>query len=509
MVRLDAIHAQPADKAMRVLFYTALAFFLALTGVLSFFALQSPVGGGGAKIVLSIDTAGMPKDASIQSSTNDLFAEDELRPPQPRPAAPATATVTTDGGNSEPAAAAQSPVQSAMAEPRIEEPLPSSAGAPVMTQPEQTAPEPSVSPSAVSNTPHSPEDVADALPFRRQEQTQQIPPQQTQEKPQAVASLERVPATVASEKEPTDISVGKNESGVANLATVEDSPATEVTPPSALSAKPQPATPVAAAPVVPQPVSPPLPMRRPSTPPPARVATAEGWGTSTTNAVAPGAPGGARVAILLRGIGQDRRDSQDAISKLPGAISLGVLATDDGEEMAKRAREKGHEIIVQLPMDLDTSPSALDFLSSSAPKDNAARMQAALGRFKSYSGVTTPAGNKLLQSKDALRPIMQDIKSRNIVFIGEGTNSHALVREMAAELKIRYGNAAVIIDTQPTPDGIKAALGRLVQVAQKRGSAIGIGYVSSETVDQLQAWSQGLAAQGVTLVPAVSLASTL
>jgi polysaccharide deacetylase 2 family uncharacterized protein YibQ len=83
-----------------------------------------------------------------------------------------------------------------------------------------------------------------------------------------------------------------------------------------------------------------------------------------------------------------------------------------------------------------------------------------------------------------------------------------LVRGLAGEVGLRYGGANVMIDAQPTPVAIQAALERLIVIARKEGSAIGLGYGSRATIEQLEAWSQTLSAQGVTLVPVGTLAQT-
>jgi polysaccharide deacetylase 2 family uncharacterized protein YibQ len=75
-------------------------------------------------------------------------------------------------------------------------------------------------------------------------------------------------------------------------------------------------------------------------------------------------------------------------------------------------------------------------------------------------------------------------------------------------MNLRYGNASIVIDTNPTPDAIKKSLQRLIATARKNGSAIGIGSVNNVTIEQLQAWSKELATSGVTLVPVGALTQT-
>lgn len=255
---------------------------------------------------------------------------------------------------------------------------------------------------------------------------------------------------------------------------------------------------------------PPIPLRRSS----AKTAAVNGWGSTKITSTDSGGVKPARIAILLRGVGRDDRNSSDAVTKLPPAISLAFMPYAGGApQWAKKASEQGHEVIVQLPLEPSdypvNNPGPETLLSSSSADQNASRLSTILSRFEGYSGVTNFLGGKMLQSKNALRPILEDVKSRGLIYIGEGNNnSHAVVRGLAGEIGLRYGGANVMIDAQPTPAAIQAALERLITIARKEGRAIGLAYASRGTIEQLEAWSQNLAAQGVTLVPVGTLAQT-
>jgi polysaccharide deacetylase 2 family uncharacterized protein YibQ len=273
-----------------------------------------------------------------------------------------------------------------------------------------------------------------------------------------------------------------------------------------------PANAVAAAVPAPAGPPPPMPLRRTET----KTAAVGGWGnTKVTKAEAAAAAlKPARVAILLRGVGRDDRNSSDAVTKLPPAISLAVMPFPGGaQNWARKASEQGHELIVQLPLEPtdypNSNPGPETLLSSASADQNASRLNTVLGRFEGYSGVTNFLGGKMLQSKAALRPILEEVKSRGLIYIGEGNNNnHALVRGLAGEVGLRYGGANVVIDAQPAPAAIQAALEKLVAIARKEGSAIGLGYASRATIEQLETWSRALVSQGVTLVPVGTLAQT-
>jgi uncharacterized protein len=64
-----------------------------------------------------------------------------------------------------------------------------------------------------------------------------------------------------------------------------------------------------------------------------------------------------------------------------------------------------------------------------------------------------------------------------------------------------------VIDANPSPEAIEAALARLLDRARKRGSAIGVASASPISVELLARWANGLEAKGVALVPLSALMS--
>jgi polysaccharide deacetylase 2 family uncharacterized protein YibQ len=256
-------------------------------------------------------------------------------------------------------------------------------------------------------------------------------------------------------------------------------------------------------------------VRKPNIPLDDRTAANSWSGTqyAATDAVETSTKPPARIGILLRGVGRNDLDSADAIGSLPSAISLGFWPyASQGGILAARARERGHEVIVQLPLEPNDYPASNagpdTLLTSAPPEQNAQRLQAVLQRFEGTSGVTNLMGGKMLHAKTPLKPVLQDLKERGLLYLGENSNSHGTVKELARELNLRYGAADVMIDAQPSAEAIDKALARLVTIARQRGSAIGIGNASVVTVQQVHEWSDTLAAQGISLVPIGALAQT-
>jgi hypothetical protein len=249
---------------------------------------------------------------------------------------------------------------------------------------------------------------------------------------------------------------------------------------------------------------PPLPLRRPDNiPAPVRTASLDGGGNTPT-----------RIAILLRGVGRNEKNSDFAVNSLPSAITLAFAPyVGRAQQWALQARELGHEIIIQIPLEPadypNTNPGPETLLTSSGASENVSKMRTVLGRFNGYSGITNYFGGKLLKSQEAVRPMLEDIKSRGLMYISEPDENQALVKKLAAEIGVIYGGADIVIDTYQTPDSIQKGLDELVALARKQGSAIGMAYASRTSIEQIRIWSEAVSSKGITLVPVGVLAQTL
>nr|MBX2806827.1 divergent polysaccharide deacetylase family protein [Hyphomicrobiales bacterium] len=249
---------------------------------------------------------------------------------------------------------------------------------------------------------------------------------------------------------------------------------------------------------------PPVPLKRPKNiPAPVRTASL----SADSDAVTP------RVGILLRGLGRNDRNSEIAVTILPPAISLGFAPyVGSAQQWAQEARDLGHEVIIQLPFEPEdypkTNPGPETILTTSSASQNSSKLRTVLARFDGYNGVTSYYGGKLLQSPDALRPVLEDIKERGLIYISEPDASQALVRKLAGELGVIYGGADIIVDNFQTTDVIQKNLEQLIELARKNGSAIGMAYASRNSIEQLRIWSETVASKGVTLVPVGVLAAT-
>ena len=98
-------------------------------------------------------------------------------------------------------------------------------------------------------------------------------------------------------------------------------------------------------------------------------------------------------------------------------------------------------------------------------------------------------------------PILAEIAARGLVYLDDGSSPRSRAREAAAGLDLPLASADVVIDADPAPEAIEAALTRLEALARRQGGAIGVAAALPASVERIARWSAGLEARGVALVP--------
>lgn len=217
-------------------------------------------------------------------------------------------------------------------------------------------------------------------------------------------------------------------------------------------------------------------------------------------------PDGPVVSVLVRGLGFSSELSEASLSQLPATVALGILPYGPrSRSTADAALARGHELIVQLPLEPDdypaSNPGPDTLLTTAAPDENTRRLDTILERFPGKVGATNFFGGKMLKSPEALMPVMTALAERGLVYVGETSAPGSPLVTVARQAGLRYSGANAFIRGSETADVIDKALDRTVQVAKQRGRATVIAHASAMSIERLALWTASLSSQGVTLVP--------
>jgi len=224
----------------------------------------------------------------------------------------------------------------------------------------------------------------------------------------------------------------------------------------------------------------------------------------TTSGIKAGAP---RIALLIGGMGLDTAATEHAIEALPGAVTLGFAPYGHGlEQEAAHAREHGHEVVLQLPMEpFDypiTNPGPHTLLTSAKTAENTEDLHWLMSRFTGYAGVTNFLGAKFTADEAALKPILREIAGRGLYYADDGTSAQSLVAGLASGLDLSAVQPDVVFDASAKPLALEAALVKLEAKARDKGIAVGIASgLPLSSIDRIAHFAQALEAKGINLVP--------
>ncbi|MEP3248256.1 MAG: divergent polysaccharide deacetylase family protein [Sneathiella sp.] len=214
-----------------------------------------------------------------------------------------------------------------------------------------------------------------------------------------------------------------------------------------------------------------------------------------------------RIAIIISEMGMSKTATRSAIQNLPGSVTLSFnpYARGDLQNWIEQARAAGHEVLLQLPMEPfgypKNDPGAQSLLTSLTDKENEKRLAWMLGRFTGYSGVTNQMGSKFTASPDDIRPVLDIIKSRGLLFLDGRTSSKSVAGPLSSQIGIPVAINNRFLDHKADRATIDARLADLERIARYTGTAVGIGYPYPVTLERIRNWTQTLARKGYVLAP--------
>lgn len=238
----------------------------------------------------------------------------------------------------------------------------------------------------------------------------------------------------------------------------------------------------------------------------------DGSRPSAVYARPPGAlPGGAkplaRIALVVGGLGLSAATTAEALDKLPPAATLAFAPYgSDLERQVARARARGHEVLLQVPMEPfgypaeDPGPHTLTV--SARLQDNLDKLRWLMARFSGYVGIVNFMGAKLTADEAALAPLMREIGARGLGVIDDGSSPRSVAAKVGSAAKTPTARADVVVDAVGRPDAMDKELARLETLARERGYALASASALPVTLDRVARWAKGLEAKGILLVPA-------
>lgn len=221
----------------------------------------------------------------------------------------------------------------------------------------------------------------------------------------------------------------------------------------------------------------------------------------------PGAkPDAPRIALVVSGLGVGGSVTADAMRKLPGTVTFAFAPY--GSDLARqvaRARDGGHEVMLQIPMEPidypDNDPGPHTLLTSIDAKDNLERLLWLMSRFQGYVGLVNFMGGRFTASEQSLAVVLREAAARGLLYLDDGSSRRSMANQIAGANNLAFAKADLVIDQVPTPSEVDRALGRLETAARSRGVAIGVAGPLPVSIERIAQWIKAAESRGIQFVP--------
>ncbi len=212
-----------------------------------------------------------------------------------------------------------------------------------------------------------------------------------------------------------------------------------------------------------------------------------------------------RIALIIDDLGYGLAAGRRAV-RLPGPVACAVLPeTPRGRLLAEFAAAQGKEVLLHLPLQAQNSEddgNAGALHIDMSRERFAAAFAESIQSVPHVTGVNNHRGSLLTRHPGHMRWLMEELNARDgLFFVDSYTTHHSVALQAATEAGVPAARRDVFLDADRSAAGVQKAFDRLVRLARKRGSAIGIGHPYPETLEFLERVLPTLNAEGIELVP--------
>lgn len=213
-----------------------------------------------------------------------------------------------------------------------------------------------------------------------------------------------------------------------------------------------------------------------------------------------------QIAIIIDDIGY--RQSDEAVLTLPNNITFSILPhTPLGSEVSKKAYDKGHEIMLHLPMQaLNGKKMGPGGLTNAM--DEAELKQTLENAFDSIpyaKGANNHMGSLLTQLDEPMLWVMESLKQRDLYFVDSITTRFTKAGSKANQLGVPLLRRQVFLDNDVSQLALEEQFQHLMSLAHKQGQTVVIAHPYPETIRFLKHNLYRLEKAGVDLVKISSL----
>lgn len=214
------------------------------------------------------------------------------------------------------------------------------------------------------------------------------------------------------------------------------------------------------------------------------------------------------VSLIVGGLGINTAQTQRAIDLLPPEVTLSFASqAANVQNWINKARAKGHEVILELPMEPynfdPTNAAARYTLMADVPAGtNVRNLDYLMSRAQGYFAVTNYLGERFFDTETAIAPVVNYLSAAGVGLIYDGVGRNAELDRRAQMAALPMIQNRSVIDSSPQAAAVTQTLHALEASADGKTTALGMGFSYPATIDGILAWAKDLDKRDAVLVPA-------
>ena len=212
------------------------------------------------------------------------------------------------------------------------------------------------------------------------------------------------------------------------------------------------------------------------------------------------------IALIIDDLGNQHDLGMRAVT-LPGPVACAFLPyAPFTKALASQAHVRRKETMLHLPMQavdhgskrVEAGTLTLD-MTEQQFMDALAQEIAAVPYI---SGLNNHKGSLLTRHPGNMAWLMRAINQRgDLFFIDSRTTKETVASQLAVEFGVPNSSRNVFLDNDPNPEAVRAEFRKLIAIARRDGTALGIGHPLTGTLNVLTEEIENLQRQGVRLLP--------
>ena len=197
-----------------------------------------------------------------------------------------------------------------------------------------------------------------------------------------------------------------------------------------------------------------------------------------------------KIGLIIDDFGYRNDEISDGFLHLDVNLTCAVIPGHAySSTFGEKAVSRGHEVIVHMPMEnVGENRGEEEFVLRVDMKPDAVknRVYDALDQIPEAIGMNNHQGSQATADPGVMNSVAAVLKERNKFFIDSRTTPETIAESIMNNWEVPSARRNIFLDNDPDEEKITRQLLSLVEIAERDGSAIGIGHVKQNTLNVLR-----------------------